>query len=97
MMQAFPELSRRNGVVFSYENLDNVNPKYPKQYPHAWLVTEKGYIVDPTRSQFDLLGELQYKELDPCNEIRKCMGCGVYYDAGVARNSAFCGKCEWSE
>lgn len=58
------------------DNIDNFG-EYIKEYPHAWCVNGKNEIVDPTYSQFILIGKLEYKELNE-NAI-KCMGCGRYF------------------
>ena len=57
-----------------------------------WCKDQEGNIVDPTKSQFNLLKDLQYKELDLSVHHAKCMGCGKYFVG-----SGYCGKCKWSE
>lgn len=92
MQESFPELTLKKGVVFSKVNADNPCDKYPKQYPHCWLVTKDALIIDPTKSQFSLLGDLCYKEITVEKSFSKCMGCGQYFDSF----SAYCGECEYS-
>ena len=92
MIQSFPELEKRSGVVFSFENLDNFE-NYTKQYPHCWCINQEKIIIDPTKSQFILLGQLHYKEFNPESHVFKCAGCGQYFE-GV---DYYCGLCEWSK
>lgn len=75
----FPFLTVVKGVVFSEHNIDNMGGT-PKEYPHMWLETPSGEIIDPTENQFWLLGELQYRKFPP-NASRSycCIGCGNYY------------------
>lgn len=91
MMGPFPELLLKQGYVYSHENIDNYNPKYPKQYTHAWLETAEGIIVDPSVLQFMNLGKLEYVECVPSG---CCMGCGQFF---FEKKDTYCGNCEWSE
>lgn len=91
MKREFPELTLRYGCVYS--EIDPTNcTKYPTQYPHAWLTTEAGEIVDPTVKQFQFLGPLQYEvwEEPPTG---RCSGCGRWH----YKDPGNCGECEWSE
>jgi hypothetical protein len=96
MQEVFPELSIVKGVVFSHTNLDNYGDT-PTEYPHCWLIDKNGGIVDPTRSQFILLGKLEYKShTDAVEFIDKCRGCGTYFDSRNSKLSHYCGECKWS-
>ena len=90
MVQVFPELQIARGIVWSEYNADNYK-KYFKQYLHQWCVDPDGNIVDPTVSQYFLLGQLVYEEKD-WTHAKSCIGCGQYHDG-----YAYCGNCEWSE
>jgi len=96
MVECFPELSLKRGVVYSEVNADNLSDTYFQEYPHTWCVTPEGEIIDPTKSQFHLLGELVYREMNE-TDIRKCMGCGTFYSESSSRVSGHCGKCKWSD
>jgi len=91
MKEEFPELTLKKGYVYSHQNIDNANPGFPRQYPHAWLTDPNGYIIDPTVLQFSLLGELIYVEADMEKLRYRCEGCGQHCE------HRFCGKCPWSE
>ena len=91
MMGEFPELLLKQGYVYSHENIDNHNPRYPKQYTHAWNETADGVIVDASVLQFSNLGELIYEVGFPTGV---CMGCGQFL---FAEREGYCGNCEWSE
>jgi hypothetical protein len=91
MQAEFPELTLRKGYVYSSVNIDNYSDQYPRQYPHAWLTTPWGEIVDPTVLQFSLLGPLVYVETEHYHF--KCGGCGQFQP----QDEDYCGKCEWSE
>jgi len=92
MLKEFPELRLKKGCVSSYDNIDNPHPKYPKQYPHNWLLDKDENIIDPTIKQFERIGELVYEvwETEPTG---KCSGCGQWHFS----MNYDCGKCEWSE
>jgi hypothetical protein len=92
MRLVFPELKEKNGVVFSFQNADNLSGVHPKEYAHRWLATEDGEIVDPTVSQYCLLGDLQYREIDGSKGVWRCRGCG---DWQTGPDNYFCG-CKWS-
>ncbi|MGR5367083.1 hypothetical protein [Photobacterium damselae] len=84
MHKAFPELIIKRGYVSSPENLDNfAELGYDRQYPHVWLETEDGVIIDPTVNQFILLGKLDYTELDHPEKLKKCFCCGRYIDTDL--------------
>ena len=90
MKREFPELSLKYGYVWSSDDPENTT-RYPKQYPHAWLTTKSGDIVDPTVKQFQFLGHLNYEvwEEPPTG---RCLGCARWHYNG----SGYCGECEWS-
>lgn len=93
MMAAdFPEMRLAKGIVYSHENPDNFHPNHPIEYPHWWLFDDNGWIVDPTRSQFKLIGDIVYKEFDQDKPISKCIGCGTY----IQSNRRRCGRCPWT-
>lgn len=78
----FPNLKLIKGVVSSPTNIDNImGAHYDKQYPHAWLKADCGTIIDPTVSQFCLLGELNYHEFDDTKQTKRCHFCGKYYQS----------------
>lgn len=91
MNAQFPELTLRKGYVYSLENEDNSSENYSKQYPHAWLTSPTGELLDPTVLQFCLLGKLEYVETEHLQF--KCMGCGQFQPA----DTEYCGTCEYSE
>jgi len=91
MIKEFSELKKVGGVVFSYKNPDNFD-NCIKEYPHVWCIDQNKNIIDPTVSQFNLLGKLEYKELDLTKQHYKCMGCGSW-----STKRGYCGECEWSE
>lgn len=79
MAQAFPELIVCKGVVSSADNPDNIGTGR-KEYPHMWLKTKEGVIVDPTVKQFDALGKLDYREFpEGTKSLSRCMNCGKYF------------------
>lgn len=70
MAAAFPELRRVRG---HYHDASGT-------YPHWWLVTKDGAVVDPTSGQFPSLGGGEYVEHiegDP-EPTGKCLDCGGY-------------------
>jgi len=91
MVKVFPELEKRGGVVYSDDNIDNYL-EYVKEYTHMWCIDKSGEVIDPTKSQYYLISNLQYKEHDLNKRHMKCMGCGCYFEG---RNN-YCGKCKWS-
>jgi len=98
MHRDFPELILKTGYVYSYKNIDNYGDLH-KQYPHVWLETKEGEIVDPTVKQFGLLGELHYVDSKGKPFRGSCNGCGQLlftdhpkYDA----EGLICGKCKWT-
>ena len=93
MIKEFPELQRVAGVVYSRDNPDNFNRKQPKEYTHWWCVDPDRNIVDPTKEQFQLIGKLEYREMNTDEPISKCIGCGKY----IQSNSRRCGECEWTK
>lgn len=100
MNKDFPELVMRRGYVYSHQNLDNNDPRYPKQYTHFWLETEDGSIVDPTIKQFSLLGELHYVNVGKLPYQGICNGCGqLLFSEETPRtdeDGLICGKCHWT-
>lgn len=68
MRESFPELIRVRGHVLDGE----------KKYPHWWLKTENGDIVDPTAHQFCFV--FDYEEWDEARDepTGKCPNCGEY-------------------
>lgn len=69
MHEAFPELELMRGhvhIVFGAK----------RKWPHWWLKTDKGIIVDPTKAQFP--GILQYEEHVGAEPKGKCVHCGEY-------------------
>jgi hypothetical protein len=92
MRLVFPELKEKNGVVYSFVNRDNIPGGNPKEYPHRWLVTSTGEIIDPTVLQYELLGDLHYREMDVSQGMWRCRGCGDW-QTGI--DNYFCG-CKWS-
>lgn len=97
-MQAdFPELVLKRGYVYSHQNVDNSDPRYPKQYPHFWLETFDGIKVDPTVLQFSLLGELHYVEIGDKPYLGNCSGCGVMcFEPKYGEDGLECSKCHWT-
>lgn len=95
MVDCFPELSLKRGVVYSKTNADNCSDDHFTEYPHTWCETPEGDIVDPTKAQFHLLGELIYREIDE-EDVRKCMGCGTFYSESSSGLYGLCGQCKWS-
>lgn len=84
MQKVFPELIMKRGYVSSSENLDNFPELgYDRQYPHVWLETKDGVVIDPTANQFINLGELDYTELMHPEKLKKCFGCGRYIDTDL--------------
>ena len=67
MRAAFPELREVRGHVYV--------PGWGKR-AHAWLVDERGGIVDPTAEQFPVIDT--YEPWQPGDEVMvgKCMECG---------------------
>lgn len=91
-VKRFPNLRIAKGIVWSKTNPDNYT-KYEKQYLHQWCVDRKtGEIVDPTVSQYCLIGEVIYEE-KAWSTAKSCMGCGRYHP----NRGGYCGECEWSE
>ena len=79
MAQDFPELTICKGVVSSADNPDNIGTGR-KEYPHMWLKTKEGVIVDPTGMQFNALGKLDYREFpEGTKSLSRCMNCGKYF------------------
>jgi hypothetical protein len=77
MREAFPELTLVRGhyVVWGDE----------KQYPHWWLTTPDGEIVDPTAAQFGgMPGEYVPHVGD--EPTGRCLDCGLY----VFHGRSFC-------
>ena len=68
MQESFPELKIVKGHVYC--------PHPWGKRSHAWCVTPRGDIVDPTKSQFP--GIFEYEAWRPGQEVRvgKCMNCG---------------------
>ena len=82
MNLAFPELIIKKGAVSSHQNPDNLGTMV-KEYPHVWLETRDGTVIDPTSHQF-LFKELKYREFEgDVEKYKKCMGCGTYSMKGV--------------
>lgn len=82
MAQVFLELIVCKGVVFSKVNIDNIStiPDSYKEYPHMWLKTKEGVIIDPTIKQFDALGKLEYREFPKeATALSRCCNCGKYF------------------
>lgn len=96
MQKDFSELTIKKGVVYSETNPDNYSPIHFKEYPHAWLEDQRGNLVDPTISQFELIGVARYREAVGEGPFLKCMGCGKYFDSQQAGNGCFCG-CKFSD
>lgn len=73
MNSEFPELIKVRGHVFCWEG-----GKYEK-YPHCWLETQHGHIIDPTRTQYDYLIH-HYEAWDESKgePTGKCPNCGEY-------------------
>lgn len=75
MQRDFPELKRVRGHVLV------PTPDYPggiKKWPHWWLETEDGILVDPTAAQFP-----EGCDYAPWDEAKgdptgKCLDCGEY-------------------
>jgi hypothetical protein len=67
MHEAFPELRLVCGHVYSISHGCS---------QHWWLETVDDEIIDPTASQFSMIGS--YKEYQEGDEVRvgKCMNCG---------------------
>jgi hypothetical protein len=80
MQFVFPELILTKGLIWGTD-VDG----YRKSYPHWWLKTSEGEIIDPTVSQFDFIRMKTYDEAK--GEVTgKCMNCGgMCYD-----NKSFC-------
>jgi hypothetical protein len=93
MIELFPELNLKKGLVHSQDNIDNPNDEYPRQYQHCWLETEDGTIVDPTIMQYINISPIVYKEFGEVSEMRKCYGCGMFH----TKASVYCGECRWSD
>lgn len=76
MNRKFPELAIVRGHVFVYDDIDETTYKYP----HWWLITESGEIVDPTESQFPNIMEYQLwdETANPKEPTGKCPNCGGY-------------------
>lgn len=77
---AFPELEFVFGCVESENCADNIsyNGKLIlKQFPHAWLLTSDGKIIDPTLNQFINLPNLKYVRFrDGDTYTGSCYNCG---------------------
>jgi hypothetical protein len=83
MAQAFLELIVCKGVVSSADNPDNIG-NGRKEYPHMWLKTAEGVIIDPTVKQFDALGKLDYREFPKeTTALARCCNCGKYFTANI--------------
>jgi hypothetical protein len=79
MVEQFPELRIKRGVVWSAMNPDNYLD-VAKEYPHMWLLDPTGTIIDPTRMQFALIGWLEYRAFpDEGSTMHRCMYCGKYF------------------
>ena len=70
MKQAFPELRIVKGFAVFNEAYESARAE------HAWLITEDGTILDPTKGQFDL--PFTYREWQPGDRVQvgRCMNCG---------------------
>ena len=80
MNKCFPELIFVFGLVESEFNNDNFEfngKKIIKQYPHAWLETFDGNILDPTINQFILIKNIKYKKFKKDDTYTgSCHNCG---------------------
>lgn len=57
-----------------------VCPIMERSFPHWWLKTESGFIIDPTSAQFLSNGTGEYAEHDEALQepTGKCLNCGNY-------------------
>lgn len=80
MAEAFPELTRVRGHFVTGR----------KDYPHWWLITERGEIVDPTAGQFEGIPGF-YEAHEGPEPTGKCPNCGGYIYNGGAVCGDECG------
>lgn len=80
MQAAFPELHRVRGHVIDVAD--------DQQYPHWWLQTDDGDIIDPTVGQFAGIPSIRYVRWREGTKepTGKCHDCGGY----VYDGSSFC-------
>jgi hypothetical protein len=93
MQDAFPELRIVRGHVRPY-GVKIVGK--PHGYPHWWLITPDGQIIDPTREQFPWV-RLTYEPWDESqNEpTGKCLHCGEYcYNSEACCSQSCAHACE---
>jgi hypothetical protein len=84
MVDAFPELTRVRGHVWCSVDSNR---------PHWWCVTPDGSVVDPTRHQWDWLGEYTPWDESKPEPTGICPNCGGYcYDGKYL----CCKRCEVS-
>jgi hypothetical protein len=82
MQEAFPELTLVKGFYRCHLT--------GQLYPHRWLETTSGHIVDPTASQFASGTFGEYIRIDDPEPTGKCCNCGGYcYDGSFL----CCEKC----
>ena len=84
MLKSFPELILTRGYVYDIHG---------KKHNHWWLQTIDGEVIDPTASQFIIIGDASFLKYEEYNESRhgplptgKCMNCGKH----VYNDSIFC-------
>lgn len=89
MLKDFPELILVRGHV---KIPGDYNPSFPHGYPHFWLKTSVGEIVDPTKKQFGTF--CIYEEWNETGEepTGKCPNCGEYCYRGRYCCSEKCEK-----
>jgi hypothetical protein len=87
MAKAFPELRRVRGHVVDVSEDDG------RRYPHWWLVTATGEIVDPTVRQFDGMVAMYESWIEGAPEpTGKCHDCGGYVYTGGMFCSEACAR-----
>lgn len=84
MLKCFPELIQVKGYIFNIHD---------KKYNHWWLKTIDNEIIDPTVSQFIIIGDASFIKYEEYCELKygplptgKCMDCGK----NIYHNGAFC-------
>lgn len=75
MKKSFPSLTLVRGFV----RLDESH--FKRDWPHWWLTTPSGEVVDPTAAQFP--GVFKYRPMDEENPITgRCPNCGEWSCTG---------------
>src|ERR1043165_9316067 len=76
MQNVFPELTVTRGHVLPAD--PSMDLTHPEGYPHWWLVTPTGAIVDPTATQFPWPFVYEPWTEGAAEPTGKCLECGAY-------------------